>query len=372
VSPAATHVGQARGIIAYVGRRFVRDRLLLRAISDAYRTLLPQGRYPVAVVFVDVPAGMVDVNVHPTKTEVRFAIPDAVYGATVRGVRAALASQATTAAYTSASPPEPGPRSVSAAAVGAGGLSSPTQSATIGRVAEALSRYAHRAEAVEAREPPRFAWDRSAAVERSEDPVPSPAELLPRFSGLRILGQALTGYIVCVSRDALVLIDQHAAHERVRFERLRARPRAQAAGQQLLVPRVVELGGVARACLLESREELAAAGFDLEAFGDGAVVLRAIPAALDVSMDAESLLARVGAELGELGASGRLPEARDVLLARIACHGAVRVGDPLEPPEMEQLLRDLDAIPFAQSCPHGRPVMIEIKRSEIERRVGRT
>lgn len=374
---------QARHVLPFVGGRHVRDRVLNRAILDSYRALLPQGRYPAVVLFLEVPGELVDVNVHPTKTEVRFADSDRVFRATLHAVRAALAGPGM---RESTEAPVP-----SRASPGGG-------AATQDRVSEALRRYAIRSEAVgrplhapgAAAKPgdgssgfgrgrpiqPRLPTDPSRgdpaagpdapAAARDEGAPPEP------FSSLSVLGQALNGYIVCAYSDGLVLIDQHAAHERVRFERLRAAAPQAASSQRLLVPAVVELGAVARTRILESREDLERAGFELEEFGDTALAVRAIPASLDVTTDARELLERVAEDLAEVGVSERLASARDALLARIACHGAVRVGDPLEPEEMKKLVAELDTIPFASTCPHGRPLLIQLERAEIERRVGRT
>jgi DNA mismatch repair protein MutL len=203
-----------------------------------------------------------------------------------------------------------------------------------------------------------------------------PGAPVARFADLRVIGQAFGGYIVCEAPDALVLVDQHAAHERVRFERLRASGAfdARAAGvpsQRLLVPRVVELEPSACLRLLDASADLAAAGFDIEAFGDRSLLVRAVPAALDVTTDADVLLADLAADLADVGGSERLAAARDALLARIACHGAVRAGAPLVREEMQRILADLDTIPFAATCPHGRPLLAELPRSEIAKRVRR-
>ncbi|MDG2303804.1 MAG: DNA mismatch repair endonuclease MutL [Candidatus Binatia bacterium] len=382
-SRPGTSFAQARHVLPFVGGRHVRDRLLLRAILDAYRALLPQGRYPSAVLFLEVPGEMVDVNVHPTKTEVRFADSDAVFGVTLRAVRAALAG--------------PGLRAAEAVE-GTGGVESDgatTPTTAPGRVSEALQRYVIRSDAGgggnagSARE--RFSPRISPA---HREPVRSTAPIRPRESGsllpvvestpradgappepfaaLRVLGQALNGYVVCAYGEGLVLIDQHAAHERVRFERLRAAAPEEAASQRLLVPAVVELGSVERVRLIDAKADLARAGFEVEEFGDKALIVRAIPAALDVTTDARELLEQLAADLAEVGVSDRLASARDALLARVACHGAVRVGDPLSAEEMKKLVAELDTIPFASTCPHGRPLLIQLDRNEIERRVGRT
>lgn len=369
---------QARSVQTFVGGRFVRDRVLLRAILDGYRGLLPQGRYPCVVLHLEVLPGAVDVNVHPAKTEVRFAAADDVYAAVLHAVRHALATAV-------AAPAAPLPQRsgvAAAAAAGApvhartGGLSE-TSANEEGRtrslesgVREAFAEYSRRS--VVAPAPPRL------------HPRPAPASLsildedqaagTACFSDLRILGQALTGYIVCEGRDGLVLIDQHAAHERVRFERLRAHSRALARfpSQRLLVPRIIEVGALVRAQLEAIGEELERSGFELEAFGPDSVVVRALPAALDVSTDVEALLADLARDLERIGAREQLGAARDTLLARIACHGAVRAGEALADEEMRAVVAALDEIPFAATCPHGRPLLFEISRAEIARRVGRT
>ncbi|MBY0279908.1 DNA mismatch repair protein MutL, partial [Candidatus Binatia bacterium] len=210
--------------------------------------------------------------------------------------------------------------------------------------------------------------DRDAAAQDVAELAPRVAR--PTFAEMRLVGQAFDGYVVCEAGSALVLVDQHAAHERVRFERLRAAaPSTPAPSQGLLVPRVVDLDAAAREVLLGARDALAHAGFDLECFGDRSILLRAIPSALDVATDAERLLADTARDLEQIGASEQMATARDALLARVACHGAVRFGDPLERAEMIGLLADLDTIPFAATCPHGRPLLIELTRAELQRRV---
>jgi DNA mismatch repair protein MutL len=443
VSRAGQSFPQSKGVLTFVDGRLVRDRVLMRAVLDAYRALLPSGRYPSVVLFLAVPPGTVDVNVHPAKVEVRFAQPDVVYGVVLRAVRGALADaavapgdatspggtssslaamdvDATPSAAAQARPvagraPLPGPRST-------GGDSAPDGGRTGGdRVQEALVRYAIRRDAHT--DPPLFrsvapsptratgatearhdrassaaqprhdhalcaALDegktrlhggeptgaRDDAAERARDGAHVDAlasEIArPTFAAMRLVGQAFDGYVVCQAGSSLVLVDQHAAHERVRFERLRAAaPSTPAPSQGLLVPRVVDLDGGAREALLGARDDLGHAGFDLESFGDRSIVLRAIPTALDVATDAERLLADLARDLEQIGSSEQMATARDALLARVACHGAVRFGDPLERAEMTGLLADLDTIPFAATCPHGRPLLIELSRAELQRRV---
>lgn len=386
VSRAGKSYPQSKAILSYVGGRVVRDRVLTRAVLDAYRALLPQGRYPAVVLFLELPAGEVDVNVHPGKVEVRFANGDQVYAAVLRTIRQALEDGI------QAPPPVAAPRKDFAQAPDGVTVSAEVSS----RVQESLARYAARPGARETRSYQIRSSEPTADTAAGNVPKPRPDTPgqdamdfpgrsgathplpndhpvgLPRFADLHVLGQAMHGYIVTESKEGLVLIDQHAAHERIRFERLREQAATTIASQQLLVPTVVELDPIALAALEAHAEELQAGGFEIDSFGAGRVVLRALPASLDVSTDAEVLLAELAREFGELGSHGtkeRILAARDTLLARVACHGAVRVGDPLTLPEMEQLVADLDTIPFAATCPHGRPMVAPIPRVEIERRV---
>ncbi|MFP6662972.1 MAG: DNA mismatch repair endonuclease MutL [Deltaproteobacteria bacterium] len=383
VSRAGTSYAQSKAILTFVGGRVVRDRLLTRAILDAYRALLPQGRYPAVVLFIDVAAGMVDVNVHPTKIEVRFADGDAIYSSVLHTLRRTLDD-----AIQAPAPSRPGKETGASdsdrrvrAALARYAERPSTRAEKVYRVRESAApdTLAARAPAVGAgRAASAAAADRGASSRTGQEAMPfaepAAAGSRPRFADLRIIGQALNGYIVCEGADGLVLIDQHAAHERVRFERLRLAATETIASQQLLVPAVVELDEGALVTLEAHGAELVRAGFEVEGFGAGRVMLRALPATLDVSTDAEVLLADLARDLAQAGAAGgdeRIRAARDTLLARIACHGAVRVGDPLLPAEMQRLLADLDTIPFAATCPHGRPLMAELPRSEIERRVRR-
>ena len=320
---------------------------------------------------IDVPAGAVDVNVHPTKIEVRFAQPDRVYGSVLRAVRGSLA----------AAIEPPGAKTVAVRAMATPPVrEAPALSAPGGApgIREALVEYARRTDAGAIATPS----DRRPSGSRAPAATPLPplpgltggVERARRFADLRVIGQALRGYIVCEGDDVLVLIDQHAAHERVRFERLRGseRPVAGYASQRLLVPRVAEVGAAVRERLDEIGRELADAGFEIEPFGPSAVAVRAAGGARrdDRRGRAPGDLAR---DLDRLGTtSERLAAARDALLARIACHGAVRAGDPLTLEEMQRAVAAPTRFRAAATCPHGRPLLFEIGRSELARRVGRT
>jgi DNA mismatch repair protein MutL len=202
------------------------------------------------------------------------------------------------------------------------------------------------------------------------------------FSTLRIIGQIFDGYIVCESPDTLLVIDQHAAHERVTFERLRAAYADGGVGRQrLLIPTVVDVGAQAAPLVREHLAALEALGFELEPFGHDVILARAVPALL-ADEDPASLVRGLAEELrsgalaaGEGGpvvpASVRLVEAADRVFASLACHAARRAGDVLASAEQRALIEALDAIPWAPTCPHGRPVAVPFPLAEIERRFGR-
>ncbi len=323
-------------------RRWVRDRLLLRAVLDGYESLLMRGRYPVAMVFLSTAPGELDVNVHPAKLEVRFRRPQAVHQLIVTALRSRLA-----------------------AALGPGvaaGMSPPAG------VAERPPAYVSR---------PLAGGIRLVPTEASPAPPP-PAEQatlwhpVPEgFAGLRFIGQVLDGYLLCEGTERVVLIDQHAAHERVRFERLRAEHAAGAVARDaLLVPETVALPAVQVAALAEHEPTLSAAGLEGEPFGDGTFLLRTVPRLLR-GQDVGALLRALAAELVEDGASLAAGRAADAVLATLACHSAVRVGQRLGPEQVRALLQSMDTIDINAHCPHGRPVAVELSRARLESLFGR-
>jgi DNA mismatch repair protein MutL len=192
------------------------------------------------------------------------------------------------------------------------------------------------------------------------------------FASLRIIGQLFEGYLIGESRDRLILIDQHAAHERVMFEHLRSAYSDGVMGRQhLLLPVIVEVGPREKALLQDYGEQLQALGFEVEPFGGTSVAVRAVPALLS---DAEpaALLRDVAEELADIGGSRRLAEAAESVLARLACHSAVRVGQRMGPTQIRALLSAMDRIDFAGHCPHGRPAYVTFSRGELERWFKRT
>ncbi len=386
----------ARGVQLYVGRRSVRDRGLLHAVAMGYGELVPRGRYPVAVVFVDVPAGAVDVNVHPQKLEVRFADTQAVTAAVRHVIRkgvatapwlceAAGSAPVNVRAVASYAPPrryEP----IGAAEDAEPYLRvSPHQGAldlAAPRVPDVALPGASRdgggagwtdrmRASIASRGAPVIAGRTMTATRPEPEAAPPESALRPYFAELRYIGQLDRTYLVCEGDGEMVLIDQHAAHERVEFQRLRERSETRDVPvQRLLFAATVEVGADGAAVAADAGEVLAAAGFEVEPFGGTSVALKAVPAGLRHDDPADVLRELLG-ELAELDGSRAATSYLDHVLATIACHSVVRAGDVLAPHEAEALLRSMDGVDFRANCPHGRPVLLRLSIAELARRFGR-
>ena len=350
--------------LLFVNGRAVRDRSLAHAVTRAYANLLPPGRYPVAVLFVDLPLDRVDINVHPQKSEVRFAEPRAVYEALAGAVTAALRP----APWLPASPDRlptrfDGKAWAVSALVGEGAVPS-----SLGPSSDRiLGLYPSRADRGP---PPAF-----LSPPPTFDGAPLPANLFGRrgyFASLRYLGQLARTYLVCEgAAGSLVVLDQHAAHERVLFEQLRtARAQRGLSAQRLLLPAVVELGVSEAAALAAHRDELIGLGFELEPFGGQSWSVSAMPALL-AKVSPASLLSDLAEQFEQIGSARAASDAESDVLATMACHAAVRAHDPLSTELVASLLSSLDAIDFKVRCPHGRPVVTELTLGELERRVDR-
>lgn len=329
----------------YVNGRPVRDRQLIGVVKAAYGDLLMRGRHPAVVLFLTAPPDEVDVNVHPTKAEVRFRDPGLVRGLVIGTIREALAGS--------------GQRSATTLARSA---------------AEALRPEPSWVPGPERRQPG-FA-EPVAAFAGFDAPLAQPAEVLAVDETLdRPLGAARAqfhdNYILAQTRDGIVIVDAHAAHERLLYERLKqARERSRIATQPLLVPEVVDLEPAVVERIAAHAEELAGAGLIVEPFGSGAVVVREVPAALAGTAVA-ALLKDIADDLAEFGDGQALGDRLDRVLATIACHAAVRTGRRLRHEEMNALLRDMEATPYSGQCNHGRPTFVELKLADIERLFGR-
>src|SRR4051812_32962205 len=342
--------GMADHQYLFVNSRPVKDRLLVGALRAAYRDLIARDRHPIAALFLDVPLDEVDVNVHPAKTEVRFRDPAAVRGLIVGGLRRALdqESQRSAAREQSAAPV----MWTTSASYDADLNRLPIDEAetpTNSVVAEAQKLFEH------------------APAARAEPAV----EPVPTFPLGVARGQVAATYIVAEAEDGLVIVDQHAAHERLVLERMRAaREGGAVARQALLIPEVVELDEPDCDRLEASANELADMGLDLERFGPTAMLVRAVPAALGKT-NVANLIADLAAEVAELGGPLSLRDKLDHVAATIACHGSVRAGRVLSVAEMNALLREMEVTPRSGQCNHGRPTWVKLGHSEIEKLFGR-
>jgi DNA mismatch repair protein MutL len=367
-SPADS-ANTSRGTYLFVNRRFVRDRSLLHSVVMGYGETLERGRYPLAVVHVTMPGSAVDVNVHPQKLEVRFARAQEVYAS----VRHALARGVAEAPWLA-----DGPGSAVAGRASLDGLGRasldvltlPPESRLYAR--EPAMGYAERRRRAE--EAMRMFAPPSEPLFRAPPPPVQHVEAEPTgfFASLVYLGQLHRTYLLCQAPGELVLIDQHAAHERVAFQRLRdAHGERRVRSQRLLLPATIELEPSLAAAAADHAALLATLGFELERFGDRTVAVRALPD-LMASADPADVLTEVLGELAARDATELVADALDHVLATMACHSVVRAGDVLGAHEARALLESMDGIDYRAHCPHGRPVLLRMSVSEIERRFGRT
>jgi DNA mismatch repair protein MutL len=337
------------GLSLLVNGRPVKDRQLARAVAQAYGSVLEPGRYPVGVVLVTMPGDQVDVNVHPQKAEVRFSDARALFDAVTRGLHARLAS-----AFALPALGAPG-RPWFAGRADAPPASTPPSSGFMGMLAERAS------DAVSSGEAPRLL---------AEGVTPSLFGGRSLYGELRYVGQARGTFLLCEGPDALYVLDQHAAAERVTFDRLRRSFAARGiASQRLLVAEIVDLDARDAALLEEHADEILGLGVEVRRMGERAVAVHAVPQAL-VRADARRIVTDLAAELGR--EAGRpFAGAVDLVLATMACHGSVRAGDALSREQAEALLRALDDVDFSGHCPHGRPVVLRWSWGELERKLGR-
>jgi len=330
----------------FVNNRPVRDKLLTGAVRGAYQDFLAGDRHPVVALFLDLPADELDVNVHPAKAEVRFRDPGLVRGLIVSALKHALAAAGHRAST-----------SVSAATLGAFRAASPPAYG----FAEAAAAFAPFPRTLDLVTLPAAPAHVSAPTDAGLDDFPLGAAR----------AQLHGTYIVAETADGIVIVDQHAAHERLVYERMK---QALADGgvkrQMLLLPEIVELDEGLAQLLADRAPELAELGLVLEKFGTGCVVVREFPVLLGET-DIIGLVRDLADEIVELGAAFSLKERLESLCGTLACHGSVRAGRRLNPTEMNALLRQMEATPHSGQCNHGRPTYVELKRSDIERLFGR-
>jgi DNA mismatch repair protein MutL len=368
-----------------VNRRPVRDPLLRAALRVAYRDVLAAGRHPVAALFLEIPPDAVDVNVHPMKTELRFRDSAGVRGALIASLRRALGTGAgvgiTRSGWDAGGAADPAwpSRAGQSVEMEPGVDTSVTWSdgsATQARAPGfAEAGFAFSPQAAARLVQPRFALPPGAMTLPAEAPAGAASLAAGAAEGPlgRPLAQLLDTYILAEAPDgALVLVDQHAAHERLTHERLSAQLVAGGVrSQPLLLPAVVDMPAADAERLAGRAEELARLGLEIELFGAGAILVRALPALLGTPEPAP-LLADIAAELADWEESTALERRLDAAVARLACHGSVRAGRRLNPAEMAALLREMEATPRAATCSHGRPTFLRLGAGDLARMFGRT
>ena len=401
------------GIYIFVNRRLVRDRLLLHAISEAYRNIVPPGVFPVVLLFLDMPYEEVDVNVHPAKIEVRFRHPQFIHDFTRDTLRQALSGArpipgfpaARAATATAVASPNGGTTAFPAGAAaidpaflaagapgGVPGVPQGPPRAVIPTSFGDVTGVVERFELTGAPERPisqRLQFDPSSASDFSfgtpgntppimdviADPngdvsaatAPGTLPSVEDIADLKPLGQVSSSFIVAVNSEGLWIIDQHVAHERVLFEQhLRARREGEMGGQRLLVPLIVELNPRQIAIFEQIAEELRANGFEAELMGARSVAIQAAPAGI-ASGDAEKLLYEILDGIARENQAISIDSLQAKIAASTSCHAAIKVNTPLDATKMEWLLGELAKTEYPMSCPHGRPVVLRYSVREIEK-----
>ena len=350
--------GNAGHQYLFVNGRSVRDRLLHGALRAAYADVLAKDRHPAAVLYLELDPTLVDVNVHPAKSEVRFRDPALVRGLIIGALRHTLAGAGHRASSTVASAAlgsfRPGPSAAGFSAWRSGGWT-PAAPALPG--IEGVSARAEH-------------WEGAPGL--GVMPPPGGAETdAVDFPLGAARAQVHATYIVAQTRDGVVIVDQHAAHERLVYEKMKAQLAAGAVPRQtLLLPEVVELDPAEAERVCARADELAALGLALEPFGPGAVLVRETPALLG-DTDVAGLVRDIADDLAENGAALALSERLAEVCSTMACHGSVRAGRRLTAVEMNALLRQMEATPNSGQCNHGRPTYVELKLADIERLFGR-
>jgi DNA mismatch repair protein MutL len=392
------------GIYVFVNRRLVRDRLILHAIHEAYRNVLPPAVFPAVLLFLDLPAEEVDVNVHPAKIEVRFRHPQFVHDFTRDSIRQALSRARPIPSFpgvtASASAPEHPQDSAAAVAAAGAGNGSGLPRAVIppmNAAGAAITSDFELSVAPLRPEPQRFQFDSgigtlsdepgSAIAERFSEAASAgmgeaataalrdakpdvgsePQASAESLRELKPLGQVSSSFIVAVNGEGLWIIDQHVAHERVLFEQhLRARREGQLTGQRMLMPLMVELSPRQLVIFERIAEELTANGFEVAQMGPRSVAIHATPAGI-AGGDAERLLMEILDGIERENAAISMDSLQAKIAASTSCHAAIKVNMPLDETKMKWLLAELAKTESPMSCPHGRPIVLRYSVKEIER-----
>ncbi len=353
--------GAAVAQYLFVNGRPVRDKMLTGALRAAYFDFLSRDRHPAAALFIDCDPTLVDVNVHPAKSEVRFRDPGLARGLIVSSLRHALAEAGHRASSTVANAtlgamrPEPAP-------------ATPARVYQMDHPSPAARQAAYRAQS------PGFAELSQDYSGRIMEPVPetAPVDELQDLPLGAARGQVHENYIIAQTADGMVIVDQHAAHERLVYEKLKSQMAENGvAAQALLIPEIVELTDGDCTRLMAVAEDLSRFGLTIEPFGGGAIAVRETPAILG-EVDARAMILDILDELSDQGESQMVQARIEAILSRVACHGSVRSGRRMRAEEMNALLREMEATPHSGQCNHGRPTYVELKLSDIERLFGRS
>lgn len=356
----------------FVNGRPVKDKLLIGALRGAYSDFLSRDRHPSVALFVDCDPHMVDVNVHPAKAEVRFRDPGIVRGLIVSALRHALAEAGHRASTTVAGAtlgamrPETAPR--------------PNHVYQMDRPNPGAIRSAYQMQApapiqhgfAEAPRDTGLVFDGTDQPSARVEPMPEQVVETTDLPLGAARAQVHENYIIAQTETGIVIVDQHAAHERLVYERLKRQMAENGvAAQALLIPEIVDLSDNDAARLMEIADDLARLGLVIEPFGGGAVAVRETPAILG-EVNAKAMLTDILDELDELGDSQTVKDRIEAILSRVACHGSIRSGRRMQAQEMNALLREMEATPHSGQCNHGRPTYVELRLSDIERLFGRT
>jgi DNA mismatch repair protein MutL len=326
-SPIVNKAGRD-SLVFFVNRRLIGSRLLTRAVEEAYSGMLMQGRHPVAIINITIPPSEVDVNIHPTKAEVKFQNERAVFTAVQRAVRGALVG-----------------------------------SAPVTQIEESSKSYTGQSAAI-----PQSLWNQPSGQQRSDHTFPAPGGQTPRMTlpVLRVIGQAAVNYIIAEGPDGLYVIDQHAAHERIMYEQLSAQKANRAIQVQgMLEPYSFEVTPRQDEVLQSGAADLADFGFTIEHFGERSYLVRAIPAVLKDGDWLETLREILD------GQQQKTADRADDIIKSLACHSAVRAGKILTDDEMRELIRQLEQCNLPNTCPHGRPTMLQLTIGQMEKEFGR-
>jgi DNA mismatch repair protein MutL len=336
--------GNADGIYLYVNRRFIRDRMIYKAILDAYRHIIPAGKFPIVILFITLPPSAIDVNVHPTKAEVKFKEPERVFRTVqgafsfLHGLTSSLTEESTEDKRDGMVPPKIAPlfpRSIPSSSIDFSSMRE-------GRGTLPMVR--------EIRDPE---WN----VERQ--------------TGLRILGQVQGTYIICEGEKGLILIDQHAAHERLLFEKYKKEyETGSISSERLLLPIAMELSTEESFILMSHLEAFQSMGFEMDPIGERVYAIRSTPSFID-QRDPQERVREILDELSFMKREGRGAEAIHTMLVTLACHCAVRGNFGLRREEMEELVGALYPFHLSITCPHGRPIFFVIPLEELAKKFKR-